>query len=104
MRAPVYEERVIGHAEVRQLFKASRVGNIAGSMVIDGIIRRGCSCRIRRGDEQIYEGNLASLKRFKDDVKQLREGFDCGLVFEGFDKMQVGDIVEAYDLVEVPRD
>ena len=104
MRAPVYEERVIGHAEVRQLFKASRVGNIAGSMVIDGIIRRGCSCRIRRGDEQIYEGNLASLKRFKDDVKEVREGFDCGLVFEGFDKMQVGDIVEAYDLVEVPRD
>ena len=104
MRAPVYEERVIGHAEVRQLFKASRVGNIAGSMVIDGIIRRGCSCRIRRGEEQIYEGNLASLKRFKDDVKEVREGFDCGLVFEGFDKMQVGDIVEAYDLVEVPRD
>ena len=104
MRAPVYEERVIGHAEVRQLFKASRVGNIAGSMVIDGIIRRGCSCRIRRGDEQIYEGSLASLKRFKDDVKEVREGFDCGLVFEGFDKMQVGDIVEAYDLVEVPRD
>ncbi len=104
MRAPVYEERVIGHAQVRQLFKASRVGNIAGSMVIDGIIRRGCSVRIRRGDEQIYEGKLASLKRFKDDVKEVREGFDCGLVFEGFDKMQVDDIVEAYDLVEVPRD
>ena len=103
MLAPVYEERVIGHAQVRMLFKASHVGNIAGSMVLDGVIRRGCKVRIRRGDEQIYEGNLASLKRFKDDAKEVREGFECGLVFEGFDKMQVDDIVEAYDLVEVPR-
>ena len=103
MLAPVYEERVIGHAQVRMLFKASHVGNIAGSMVLDGVIRRGCKVRIRRGDEQIYEGNLASLKRFKDDAKEVREGFECGVVFEGFDKMQVDDIVEAYDLVEVPR-
>ena len=103
MLAPVYEERVIGHAQVRMLFKASHVGNIAGSMVIDGVIRRGCKVRIRRGDEQIYEGSLASLKRFKDDAKEVREGFECGLVFDGFDKMQVDDIVEAYDLVEVPR-
>ena len=104
MRAPVYEERVIGHAQVRMLFKASRVGNIAGSMVLDGVVRRGCKVRIRRGDEQIYEGSLASLKRFKDDAKEVREGFECGLVFEGFDAMQVDDIVECYDLVEVPRD
>ncbi len=103
MLAPVYEERVIGHAQVRMLFKASHVGNIAGSMVTDGVIRRGCKVRIRRGDEQIYEGSLASLKRFKDDAKEVREGFECGLVFDGFDKMQVDDIVEAYDLVEVPR-
>ena len=103
MLAPVYEERVIGHVEVRQLFKASHVGNIAGSYVKDGVIRRGCLCRISRNGEQIYEGKLASLKRFKDDVKEVREGFECGLVFEGFDKMEVGDIVEAYDLVEVPR-
>ena len=103
MLAPIYEERVIGHAQVRMLFKASHVGNIAGSMVLDGVIRRGCKVRIRRGDEQIYEGSLASLKRFKDDAKEVREGFECGLVFEGFDKMQVDDIVEAYDLVEIPR-
>ena len=103
MLAPIYEERVIGHAQVRMLFKASHVGNIAGSMVLDGVIRRGCKVRIRRGDEQIYEGSLASLKRFKDDAKEVREGFECGLVFDGFDKMQVDDIVEAYDLVEVPR-
>ncbi len=103
MLAPVYEERVIGHVEVRQLFKASHVGNIAGSYVKDGVIRRGCLCRITRDGEQIYEGKLASLKRFKDDAREVREGFECGLVFDGFDKMQVGDIVEAYDLVEVPR-
>ena len=103
MLAPVYEERVIGHAEVRMLFKASSVGNIAGSYVLDGVIRRGCKCRITRAGEQIFEGDLASLKRFKDDVKEVRAGFECGLVFEGFDKMQVDDIVEAYDLVEVPR-
>ena len=104
MLAPIYEERVIGHAQVRMLFKASHVGNIAGSMVIDGVIRRGCKVRINRGSELIYEGSLASLKRFKDDAKEVREGFECGLVFDGFDKMQVDDIVEAYDLVEVPRD
>ncbi len=103
MLAPVYEERVIGHVEVRQLFRASAVGNIAGSYVTDGVVRRGCRCRISRAGEQIYEGNLSSLKRYKDDVKEVKTGFECGLVFEGFDKMQVGDIVEAYDLVEVPR-
>jgi translation initiation factor IF-2 len=67
------------------------------------VIRRGCKCRITRAGEQIFEGDLASLKRFKDDVKEVKAGFECGLVFDGFDKMQVGDIVEAYDLVEVPR-
>ncbi|MBO5565421.1 MAG: translation initiation factor IF-2 [Lachnospiraceae bacterium] len=103
MLAPVYEEKVIGHAEVRQIFKASAVGNIAGSYVLDGVFKKGCKIRIRRGDEQIYEGALASLKRFKDDVKEVKEGFECGLVFDGFDQMQVGDIAEAFELVEVPR-
>ena len=103
MLAPIYEERVIGHVEVRQIFKASAVGNIAGSYVLDGVIRRGCKCRITRAGEQIFEGDLASLKRFKDDVKEVKAGYECGLVFDGFDKMQVFDIVEAYDLVEVPR-
>ena len=104
MRAPVYEERVIGHVEVRQLFKAGSVGNIAGSYVLDGVVRNGCRMGIRRGEELVYDGNLASLKRFKDDVKEVRAGFECGLVFKDFDKMQVGDIAEAFDLVEVPRD
>lgn len=103
MLDPIYEEKVIGHAEVRQIFKASAVGNIAGSYVLDGIFQRGCKIRITREGEQIYEGSLASLKRFKDDVKEVKAGFECGLVFDGFDQMQELDIVEAYIMVEVPR-
>ena len=104
MLAPIYEEKVIGHAEVRQIFKASAVGNIAGSYVLDGEFKRDSLIRITREGEQIYEGKLASLKRFKDDVKEVRAGFECGLVFEGFDQMQELDIVEAYIMVEVPRE
>ncbi len=103
MLDPVFEEKVIGHAEVRQIFKASAIGNIAGSYVLDGEFQRNCMIRISREGEQIYEGKLASLKRFKDDVKEVKAGFECGLVFEGFDKMQELDIVEAYIMVEVPR-
>ena len=103
MLDPVFEEKVIGHAEVRQIFKASAVGNIAGSYVMDGVFQRGCKVRITREGEQIYEGALASLKRFKDDVKEVKTGFECGLVFEGFDGMKELDIVEAYIMVEVPR-
>ncbi|MBD5450647.1 MAG: translation initiation factor IF-2 [Lachnospiraceae bacterium] len=103
MLDPIFEEKVIGHAEVRQIFKASAIGNIAGSYVLDGEFRRGCKIRISREGEQIYEGELASLKRFKDDVKEVKAGFECGLVFDGFDKMQELDIVEAYIMVEVPR-
>lgn len=103
MLDPIFEEKVIGHAEVRQIFKASAVGNIAGSYVLDGTFQRGCKIRITREGEQIYEGSLASLKRFKDDVKEVKSGFECGLVFDGFDQMQELDIVEAYIMVEVPR-
>ena len=103
MLDPIFEEKVIGHAQVRQIFKASQIGNIAGSYVLDGIFQRGCKVRITRDGDQIYEGELASLKRFKDDVKEVKAGFECGLVFEGFDKMQEDDIVEAYIMVEVPR-
>ena len=102
MLEPVYEEKVIGHAEVRQLFKASGVGTIAGSYVLDGTFQRGCKVRISREGNQIFEGNLASLKRFKD-VKEVRSGYECGLVFEGFNDLQEFDQVEAYIMVEVPR-
>ena len=104
MLAPVYEEKIIGHAEVRQIFHASAVGNIAGSYVLDGEFKRDCKIRITREGEQIYEGKLASLKRFKDDVKEVRAGYECGLVFEDYDQMKELDIVEAYVMVEVPRE
>ena len=103
MLDPIFEEKVIGHAEVRQIFKASAVGNIAGSYVLDGTFKRGCKVRINRAGEVVFDGELDSLKRFKDDVKEVKAGFECGLVFDGFDQMQELDIVEAYMMVEVPR-
>ena len=103
MLDPVFEEKVIGHAEVRQLFKASGIGTIAGSYVLDGTFQRGCKVRITRDEEQIYEGELASLKRFKDDVKEVRAGYECGLVFQDFNDVKEEDKVEAYIMVEVPR-
>lgn len=104
MLAPVYEEKVIGHAQIRQIFKSGKIGNIAGSMVTDGVIERDCSVRITRAGEKVFEGDLASLKRFKDDVKEVKAGFDCGLVFKDWDAMQVDDEIEAYKMVEVPRE
>ena len=103
MLDPVFEEKVIGHAEVRQLFKASGIGTIAGSYILDGIFQRNCKVRISREGEQIFEGELASLKRFKDDVKEVKAGYECGLVFDGFNDVKEEDKVEAYIMVEVPR-
>lgn len=100
---PIYEEKVIGHAEVRQTFKASGIGVIAGSYVLDGKIVRHSKVRIRRDDELIYEGELASLKRFKDDVKEVNAGYECGLVFEKFNDLKEEDQVEIYIMEEVPR-
>ena len=101
MKAAVYEEKVIGHATIRQIFKSSGVGNIAGSYVTDGVFERDCLIRLFRKDQNIYTGKLASLKRFKDDVKEVREGFECGLVFDGFDSYEIDDVIEAYKMVEV---
>ena len=103
MLDPVYEEKVIGHAEVRQTFKASGVGMIAGSYVLDGKIVRNSKARISRDGEHIFEGELASLKRFKDDVKEVKAGYECGLVFEGFNDIKEEDQVEIYIMEEVPR-
>lgn len=103
MLDPIYEEKVIGHAEVRQTYKASGVGTIAGSYVLDGVLQKNATCRIFREGEQIFEGPLASLKRFKDDVKEVKTGFECGLVFEGFNDVKEEDQIEAYIMVEVPR-
>jgi len=103
MLDPIFEEKVIGHAEVRQIFKASGVGNIAGSYVTDGYFQRDCMVRVTREGELIHEGKLGSLKRFKDDVKEVKANFECGLVIEDFNDIQEMDIIEAYIMVEVPR-
>ncbi len=103
MLDPIFEEQIIGHAIVRQTFKASGVGTIAGSYVLDGKFQRGCKARITRDGEQIFDGPLASLKRFKDDVKEVNAGYECGLVFEKFNDLREDDQIEAYAMVEVPR-
>ena len=103
MLDPIFEEQIIGHAVIRQTFKASGVGTIAGSYILDGKFQRGCKVRITRDGEQIFDGPLASLKRFKDDVKEVNAGYECGLVFEKYNDVQEDDIIEAYAMVEVPR-
>ena len=103
MLDPVFEEKVLGHAEVRQTFKASGVGTIAGSYVLDGLFERDCSVRLTIYGIVIFEGPLASLKRFKDDVKEVKAGYECGFVFANFNDIKEGDLVEAFKMVEVPR-
>jgi translation initiation factor IF-2 len=103
MLEPVFEERVVGHAVVRQTFKASGVGVIAGSYVTDGKITRNSKCRLSRSGEQLFDGPIASLKRFKDDVKEVSTGYEFGLVLEGFNDLREDDVIEAYDMVEVSR-
>ena len=103
MLDPIYEEKVTGHLVVRQTFKASGVGTIAGSFVLDGLIKRSSTVRVTRDGEQIYEGPLASLKRFKDDAKEVKTGFECGIVLENFNDLKEDDQIEAFEMVEVPR-
>ncbi|HJD46660.1 MAG TPA: translation initiation factor IF-2 [Candidatus Mediterraneibacter norfolkensis] len=103
MLDPVFEEKVLGHAEVRQTFKASGVGTIAGAYVQDGIFERGCTARLIRDGVVVFDGALASLKRFKDDVKEVRAGYECGFVFENYNDIKEGDQVEAYKMVEIER-
>ena len=103
MLEPIYEEKVIGHVEIRQIFKASGIGNIAGCLVTEGRVTRDSKVRLTRDKEQIYEGPLASLKHFKDEVKEVKAGTECGIVLENFNDIQEGDKLEAYIMVEVPR-
>ena len=103
MLEPIYEEQIIGHARILQIFKASGVGNIAGCMVEDGRITRASTVRITRDKEKIYEGPIASLKHFKDEVKEIKAGTECGIVFEKFNDILPEDIIEASIMVEIPR-
>ena len=103
MLEPEYESVLIGKAEVRQIFKASKVGVIAGSYVLSGSISRNSDVKVYRGKKLIHEGKLESLKRFKDDVKEVAEGFECGISIESFNDIEVGDIIEAYQMKEKVR-
>ena len=103
MLDPVFEEKVMGHAEVRQTFKASGVGTIAGAYVTDGIFERNSSVRLVRDGIVVYDGSLASLRRFKDDVKEVKAGYECGFVFENYNDIKEGDQAEAYKMVEIER-
>jgi len=99
---PEFEERSLGRAEVRQVIHVPRSGNIAGSYVVDGVMRRGAKARLIRGDKEVYKGSIAGLRRFKDDVREVGTGYECGISLQNYDNVQEGDIIEAYDLVEVP--
>jgi translation initiation factor IF-2 len=103
MLAPGSRETILGHAEIREVFSITKVGKIAGCRVIDGLIRRGARLRLLRDDVVIFEGALGSLKRFKDDVREVREGFECGIGIEGYNDIRQGDVIEAYDVEEVAR-
>ena len=103
MLDPVFEEKIQGHAEVRQTYRASGVGTIAGSYVTDGVVTRNSQVRIVRDGIVVYEGHLASLKRFKDDVKEVKTGFECGIVFEKYNDVKEGDQIEAFIMQEIPR-
>ncbi len=101
--APEAREQILGHAEVREVFSISKVGRVAGCMVTDGVVRRNARVRLLRDDVVVYEGAIASLRRFKEDVREVREGFECGIAIEGYNDIRKGDVIEAYEVQEVTR-
>ena len=103
MLEPIYEEKIIGSAEVRQLFKFSKVGTIAGSYVTDGVIRNNSKARVIRDSVVIYDGDIGSVQREKDSVKEVKKGLECGITIENFNDIKVGDVIEAYEMVEIER-
>jgi len=102
--APTLRENFIGNAEIREVFQITRVGKVAGCMVTDGIVRRGAGVRLLRDSVVIHEGKLKTLKRFKDEVREVREGYECGMAFENYDDIRQGDVIEAFEVEEVQRD
>jgi translation initiation factor IF-2 len=103
MLSPDIEEKIIGSAEIRETFDITKVGTIAGCYVLEGIIKRNSNIRIIRDGIVVHSGELGSLKRFKDDVKEVKNNYECGLNIDKYNDIQVGDIVEAYEEVEVAR-
>jgi translation initiation factor IF-2 len=103
MLRPVTTEETLGEVEVRQLFRVSRLGTIAGSYVTHGNVRRGAQVRVVRDGTVVHETSIAQLKRFKEDVREVAEGFECGILLEGFNDVKEGDVLEAYETREIER-
>lgn len=101
MLDPEYVEKVLGNAEIRRIFKFSKVGNIAGSYVLDGLIKNGAKVRLIRDGVILYDGTIQSIQREKDSVKEVKKGFECGITLDNFSDIKVGDILECYEMVEV---
>ena len=101
--APALRERLLGNASVRDVFNITKVGNVAGCMITEGLVRRGAKVRLLRDDVVIHEGTLKTLKRFKEEVREVREGYECGLAFENYHDVQTGDVVECFEIEEVAR-
>ena len=98
---PEFKEKILGYAEVRQVISISKVGKIAGGMVKEGLVKRGAKVRLLRDSVVIYTGALSQLKRFKDDVKEVRENYECGMSFENYDDIKVGDMIECFEMEEI---
>jgi translation initiation factor IF-2 len=103
MLAPEIREQILGHAQVREIFRVPRVGTIAGCMITDGIVRRNAKVRVIRQEVVIHTGDMDSLRRFKDDAREVREGFECGIGVRNFNDVKVGDVIEAFETIEVAR-
>ena len=104
MLAPKMREDFLGNAEILQVFNITKVGKVAGCRVTDGVVRRGSHVRLLRDDVVIHEGKLSTLKRFKDEVREVRQGTECGMAFENYQDLQAGDVIECFDLVEEQRE
>jgi translation initiation factor IF-2 len=103
MLSPTLRERFLGNASIREVFNITRVGKVAGCMVTEGTVRRGAKVRLLRDNVVIHEGALKTLKRFKDEVREVREGYECGMAFENYDNIQQGDVIECFEMEEVAR-
>ena len=103
MLSPTVRETFLGNAEIRQIFVVTKSGKVAGCFVTEGVVRRGAKVRLLRDNVVIHEGTLKTLRRFKEEVREVREGFECGMAFENYDNIKVGDVIEAFDVEEVAR-
>ena len=102
--SPEIRENIVGLAEVKEVFTSPKLGDIAGSMVTEGYVKRDNPIRVLRDNVVIYEGELESLRRFKDDVREVRDGYECGIAIEGFNDIKVGDVIEAFEVEEIARE